>query len=360
MKRIQAAHSDSVSKEDDVQRIGLQNLESLNGKGTIVSSFYYSFRGGYTEMSHELMLRSIAYQIFGQDERLFALIRDRFRKLKSERSLWTYQDLKTTLESIHAAPFEVRVLIAVDGIDESEDALRDDVLQFLSLLTASKSRCIVKVLIASRPENDIRPWMNRARHISLEEMNQGDIRVMVKSGIQELEQSRQSTWGHETAPPEPRDQKEVFSAAENYILENSRGVFLWVALVLRELEILLRSGGYSLEDIDKCVRGLPKELGGSEGFYALMVDRLARQIGVPADHEARGRRILAWVTFSTRELFVSELRDAFAIPPQLTEEANVASFDLDRARPYDFERGLSTRCGGFIEVRMLFQNQKEL
>ncbi|KAL8704845.1 MAG: hypothetical protein Q9201_002004 [Fulgogasparrea decipioides] len=351
VKNLQAKHSDRISQITDTHDSSPRYFSFLEEKETIFASFYYSFRGGYTEMSHELMLRSIAYQIFRQNNRLFALIRDRFRELKTERRLWRYQDLKSILESLHDAPFQLRVFITVDGMDESDNALRYDVLEFLSTLSASKNLCIVKVLIASRPENDIRPWMSRARHLFLQEKNHEDIRKIVKSGIKKLEEFRRSTLDDGIAPPEPQDQNEIFAAVETYILANSRGVFLWVVLVLRELEILIRLGGYCLEDIDDRVRSLPKELGGSESFYAVMVERLVKQANVIEGYEARGRRIFAWVTFSTRPLEVLELRDALAVRPEHMEEANLATFDLDRARPMDLERGLSTSCGGFIELK---------
>lgn len=352
VKRLQAKYIDEVSGAAIFDGSSPQISRIPHQKETILANFYYSFRGGYTETSHELMLRSIAYQIFGQNDRLFTLIRDRFRKLKSEKFVWTYHDLKLILRSLHDVSFNIKIFIVVDGMDESDNALRDDALKFLSTLSASKSRCVVKVLIASRPDNGIRPWMNHARYISLEKKNHQDIRVIVKSGIKKLEQFRQSSLYQGTELLEVQDQKEVFTAAENYILENSCGVFLWVVLVLRELENFIRQGGYSLEDIDECVRSLPKELGGPQGFYAVMVERLVRQAGLTKGHEAQGRRILAWVTFSTRPLLVLELRDALAVPPQLAEGANLAAFDLARARPIDFERGLSSLCGGFLEVRI--------
>lgn len=52
-------------------------------KSAIISRFYYSFRGGNTQTSHELMLRSIVYQIWSDNSGLFSLIRDRYRKLSS-------------------------------------------------------------------------------------------------------------------------------------------------------------------------------------------------------------------------------------------------------------------------------------
>ncbi|KAL8718869.1 MAG: hypothetical protein Q9181_008140, partial [Wetmoreana brouardii] len=226
VKRLQAKHSDEVSQIADTPGSSPQNFSFLKEEETIFASFYYSFRGGYSEMSHELMLRSIAYQIFRQNNRLFALIRDRFRNLNSEKTVWRYQDLKSILESLHDAPFGVRIFITVDGMDESDNALRDNVLEFLSMLSAPKSLCIMKVLIASRLENDIRPWMSRARHIFLQEKNHEDIKKIVKSGIIKLEEFSRSTLDDEIAPPEPQDHKEIFAAVETYILANSRGVFL--------------------------------------------------------------------------------------------------------------------------------------
>ena len=359
MKKLQAEYSNGVSEEADSRRSGSNDSQSFIGEN-IVSSFYYSFRGGPSEMRHELMLRSIAYQVFGQNERLFALIRKQFRKKMSEQSPWNYQDLKSVLNSLHNTPFPIRIYVAVDGLDESDNALRDDVLQFFAALVTPQSRCVLKVLLASRPENDIKPWMNRAHHIVLEEMNHKDIRLVIRSGMRTLEETRRSIANQGVAPVESRDHNQVFSAAEKYILVNSRGVFLWATLVLRELESFLRCGGYSLEDIDECVRRLPKELGGPGGFYTAMVEKLVKQTSRLPGHEARGRRIFAWVTFSEGQLSVSELRDALALPSKPLEETNLATFDLARARPIDFERGLSSLCGGFIEVRIRFQSQREL
>ena len=305
------------------------------------------------------MLRSIAYQIFEKDERLFALIRERFRKLKLEESLWNYEDLKSILRSLRNTPFSIKIYIAVDGMDESDNARRDDVLKFLFMLAAreSESRCIFKILIASRPENDIRPWMKHAQHISLENMNQDDIRIFVEEEIRKL----QSSLDYEIAPSEVRIRERIFKDAKIYILKISCGVFLWVYLVLKELRNLIQFGGYSEEDIGNCVRALPTELGGSKGFYALMVEKLvgAHTI-IPQSQRARGRYIFAWLTLSTQPLCISELGDALAVFQSLSKDLNPKTFDLERTRPFDFERGLYSLCGDLVEVRNTCRSQKRL
>jgi DNA polymerase III delta prime subunit len=127
-------------------------LNNPEDKSTIIVRFYYSFRGGNTETSHELMLRSIVYQIWNNNSRLYKLLKDRYRGLQnsnseSERtSFWRYADLKSLLRSLHEIDFSLKVVIVVDGMDESDNVMRDDVLRFLPDLVVRNSNCIVKIL----------------------------------------------------------------------------------------------------------------------------------------------------------------------------------------------------------------------
>ena len=165
-------------------------------------------------------------------------------------------------------------------MDESDSERRDDVLNFLSELSGRKSVCTIEVLIASRPEADVRPWMDRARHSFLEEEKSKDIRPAVRQRIDNLEQLRTRTYSVQDPVFDIVGDNNDFKEIEAYILDNAVGVFLWVRLILRELEICIRDGGYSLSDLDDLVRSFPKGLAGRDGFYGLMIKRLkARQGG---------------------------------------------------------------------------------
>jgi hypothetical protein len=193
--------------------------------------------------------------------------------------------------------------------------------------------------------------MDQARLIVLEKENEKDIRIVVDRGIKNLEQIR-SRLNPPRESPERNGDQNIFSTAKEHLLKNSRGVFLWVTLVLRELETCVVTGGYSMAGLDNRVRSLPKELGGPEGFYRAMVNTLISRHEIGGDQEAPGRRIFAWVTFSTRPLHLSELGDALAVPPWLKERVDLLNFDLDRNRPFDLELGLSSFCGGLVEVKV--------
>jgi len=237
-------------------------------------------------------------------------------------------------------------------MDESDNDRRDNIPNFVSNLSTPSSRCIIKILIASRPENHIRPWMTRASRIVLEKVNAEDIKAVVKSGINEIERLTTPVECSVAAATQSYGEQNIFSEAEEYILENSAGVFLWVTLILRELKQCVIDGAYSLNDIADCVRCLPKDLGGPDGFYRAMITRMIDRHGINGRNQARGRRIFAWVTFSARPLLLSELDDALATPVDLKED-DISHFDLSRTRHFDFGRGLASFCGGLVEVSFL-------
>ncbi|XEU94786.1 hypothetical protein FSHL1_000070 [Fusarium sambucinum] len=323
-------------------------FDNPGDKRTIVARFYYSFRGGNTETSHELMLRSIVYQIWKQNSKLFPLLRNRYRGLqknmgdaREHKALWSYDDLKQALNSLHQIDFDLKVVIVVDGMDESDNDRRSDVLQFLPSLAVKNSRCIVRVLIASRPDNDINFRLEKAysHYIELQQVNKVDIEFVVDSWIEKMEVEH--TCGRDT-----------FLVIKDHIMKHSSGVFLWVTLVLRDVEQCILNGGYSKADLDNRVASLPIDLGGEDGFYRAMIDTLFQNCkGDREEQEERGRRILAWVTFPKRPLSIYELRDVLATPP-LSKRVDLSRYDLEYHRPFDLNKGLLSTCGDLVEVRV--------
>jgi hypothetical protein len=343
----------------------------LNYQSTITAQFFYSLRGGISETSHRTLLQSIVYQIWKQDARLFPLIRHRYRELKSSREglpeakpIWQYEHLKSALESLHNIDFPIKITILIDGMDESDNEMRDDVLKFLLSLASKRSLCTIKIMISSRPDNDIKMHLLAAHHIVLQKQNEEDIRILIDRAFEKLRRLRGPSTNPtrrgirtaaETSPkrrfsPEKDDNRDIFESIKMYIVTNSWGVILWVTLVLSDLERCIARGGYSLADLEERVRRLPKELGGPEGFYRAMVnsliDRFTRE-GGQRQEEDRGRTILAWVVFPSRPISVIELGDALAVPPQPVDPLG---YELDQFRPLDLERGILSSCGGLVEV----------
>ncbi|PNP57409.1 hypothetical protein THARTR1_02406 [Trichoderma harzianum] len=321
-------------------------FDNPRDKSTVIARFYYSFRGGNTETSHELMLRSIVYQIWRDNSRLYKLLSNRYRELQKSRgdadkkkSDWSYEDLKSALRSLHQIDFFLKVVIVVDGMDESDNDRRADVLRFLPHLAVPNSKCIVKVLIASRPESDINSRLRRAcsHHIKLQDVNEEDIRLVVEKWIKRMEVERNC-------------KPDTFEVAKDYILKASSGVFLWVTLVLREMEKCLDNGLSSKADLNRIVLQLPKELGGELGFYKRMILPLSTNREEDLYQQARGRRIFYWVTFPKRPISAAELQDVLATPLP-SQGINLSSYNFLDNRPLELDRGILSACGGLVELR---------
>ena len=339
LRRTVASEPDLV--DDDVHK---NNVDC--GQDTpVIAEFYYSFRGGRKETDHNLMLQSLVYQIWTRNTRLFPLIQDQYRAMKSKgKVFWNCEELMSALRALHRLDFDLDVIIALDAMDESDRSDLYDVLDFLLHLPNDKSRCNIKLLIASRPE--IQPMIHKCCRIVLQEENKADIHMAVDEWARNLPSSFDSN---------------ILSRMKEHIIRNSNGVFLWVTLVLRDLDEYIRRGAYRQAGLLSRLQRPPKELGGRGGFYRAMIDPLLGEDGQDRDqHEKRidGRRILAWVTFTKRPLLIYELQEVLAVPADSTAMGTM-EYDLVANRPSDLETGILSLCGGLVEVNNVrFSNDK--
>ena len=109
------------------------------------------------------------------------------------------------------------------------------------------------------------------------------------------------------------------------VLEKASGSFLWVALVTKELQ----KSWYRERDIVHTLGGLP---GAMKPLYQQMIQRMDgqdQQVGILAS------KLLTWVTFSFRPLYISELKTALhSETPDLTS----------------LEETMHSICGGFVQI----------
>ena len=121
----------------------------------LVAYFFYSYRGGALETSHQVMLQSILYQLLRQElTKLYPLFRKAYRRrLRHRIHEWEMADLVQILSSLQNFDLGKRFFIILDGMDESESQTdgvnwRSGVLDLLVNICSS-STCIIKALIAT-------------------------------------------------------------------------------------------------------------------------------------------------------------------------------------------------------------------
>ncbi|KAF8539359.1 hypothetical protein BDD12DRAFT_838456, partial [Trichophaea hybrida] len=274
------------------------------------------------------MLRSILYHILEQDESIFFDLQREFREVHHGNiSKWPYESLKNTLSSFANLPSTKPIYLILDAVDESEEDDRREIIKLLCNLCSKENRCHIKVFLASRPVAELQRHIGKHHLIKLQNENKDDISKFAGNFLSNDLMLTGSDFGR----------------ARDYINNNARGVFVWVALVKKELSTYFDTG-YREEEILKYLTSLPKEL---QGFYKLMLDRL--ESGTDRDIQD-GQKILRWVLFGFRPLTVVELCHALAVPD---DRSLMVSYEEFRQREV---RGMEKRivhCGGnFLEINL--------
>jgi hypothetical protein len=209
----------------------------------------------------------------------------------------------------------------IDALDECDLEL----LELLDLITRynSEPSCKAKWLVASRNRLDIeerlRPDNLRSR-ISLEfnspHVSQA-VNAFIDFKVRELTRLKHYD-------------ENLREEVKSYLQNNAEGTFLWVALVCKELQNILRSGRKTRSVLRKFPRGL-------EPLYDRMMQEVLDDTRKDGDEVQFCIRILSSVTLTYR-------------PMQLKELAGIAGLP-DPGEPSDNLQDLVDLCSSFLTIR---------
>ena len=326
-----ASHS-NPEKMRTLEEVDAEYVDQLaTDRDIIVAAFFYSFRGGATEISHTPMIRSLLYQILEGNSKLFPLFQSSYRDLSTTEGgpKWTYEVLKSLFISLRKTQTPLKIYIVVDAMDESDEGRRPEILDFLLDLCSSKSSCIFKGLIASRPHLDIQKRLNKCGYIILQDENRRDIEIVVSKGLKHLSENQNI----------PQDKLDT---VRDYLIKRCDGVFLWVSIVLRELEELV-AVGISGASVMKLLESLPSDL---VKLYERIVEKLKAK---PNQIQKRGKKLLVWTAFAERPMAIKELGDAIPIPSDPEPFTPKDDF-MSEERISPFEPVVANCSGGLLEV----------
>jgi hypothetical protein len=301
----------------------------------LIAGFFYSNRDGELERSHYNMLRSLLYEILAADESFFIHFEAVFRRGDGCNISWRYEDLKDVLLACRKHPLRMKLFLIVDAIDESDENDRRDIaVLFQKLSDTTNTECVVKVILASRPINDLNhDFVDSCNHILLQDKNKEDIEKFTDAFLAD----------------------QVFCRAEGlkrhakeYIVQCADGVFLWVSLI-RESLVRYVNQGRSVNQLILFLKALPR---GLDSYYVRMLEALAKQHNGEWDDTniSDGRRILQFCLFSHRAIELVELEHALAISGRSVDpEPDLSSWEAET--PTDTQKRVTHCAGDFVEIR---------
>ena len=310
------------------------NSDTENASRRIVINFFYSDHGGDAQRGHEWMLRSLLYQLLCMRHDMWDSYRSKYENFKQQNPPhWHLELLMETFRVIKTkCRLPLTIYLLVDAMDESVKQKRDEILKLLSSICDFEGTLVMKVLVASRPLPRIADVLSKHITITLEDRTTADIVRFTSKRIDRIN----AILGINTTEVQH---------IHGMIVERSRGIFLWVKLVLDELEDIVRDG-CSFSGMKIVLEGLPQDL---DTFYAHMLKSRLPKIGTMY---AETLWMLQWVAFSSRPLSLVELTEAVAVATSDSPEISLHMLREGRALSLDqANRMLASRCGGFLEVK---------
>lgn len=249
----------------------------------------------------------------------------------NNQEIWKAFD---TIISTPAAKKKHKFAFFIDGLDEYEGNHADLIRRLFGWTGADKD---VKICVSSREWTIFQLAFKSCPKMTLHELTRPDILTFTQDRLKEDQfEAMLAQISSDTKP------------VEEAIVEKSDGVFLWVSLVLRQLEEGLYNGD-RMKDIQRKIDSLPSDL--EKTFQHLFdsiqpVDRkLAYAILAMATRFSRGLTNIRLVRYSFLEDYLDDPNFAAKAPVQLMPTHEIVP-RLERTR-----RQLYGICKGFLELR---------
>lgn len=292
-------------------------------------AFFFHYRGTRLQKSFEGLLRSILSQIISIEPKLHVFLARLFMEDDLTFEDWTLRMLQAGFHAIlKQTEIPLYLTLFLDALDEYDGRL-EFISKFLQdiaqvPLTSTKS---IKICFSSRPWPIFYEHFRECPGFSIQDFTENDIRDYCLGSILE-----------ERLPP---------MTLEDLIPDlvmRSRGVFLWVKLVVKQLATSARKK-HTKSDLENLLKSLPTEL---DSYYAEIIERIPHahrweayamlEIAVRSEQSLTPEHFIFAVKCSESRTFDEAETIRMLVASQITD---FAEFVRDQSRMH---------CGGLIEV----------
>jgi hypothetical protein len=231
-----------------------------------IADYFFWVNGSNLERSQSGLLRSILFDILRQCPEMIQLTIPGFEVnswLESEHDEWTRQELLDALKQVTKQNgLSTKFCIFIDGLDEYEGD-HDDLVGTINELAKTSN---IKLCIASRPWNVFESAFgsNLARKLYLQDFNKPDIQLYVKSKLEDRPDFQKLNAREPGA-----------KALCHEIVDRSKGVFLWVFLVVRSMVQGIQNAD-RMSDLRRRLRAFPDDLDEFFNLILMSLDSIYR------------------------------------------------------------------------------------
>jgi hypothetical protein len=356
-----------------------------DGKDLVLTGYFFFDRGDKHQKSREGMLRSILNQVLSTRRDLIRKVFSPFfgdkLPLPQQFTSWTY--LSGAFISMLDHLQDSKICVFLDGLDEYRmidrvdkyteeemdliyDGTNDDDAWGRSTWITDGHREIAQFLRQFKNCGNVKVCISSRELVVFEQEFRNFPRLQVHEHT--AESIMQYCEGRliDEAP-------NLMGRADfvSLIAGKSRGVFLWVHLVI-DMLVDGNTDGNSKEELLKTLDTLPPRLGGKDGLYMRMMQNI-KQNYLP-ESKRLFQLVMKWTNLNSTlsgpldiiTLFLAEPGHLEADNEELrarNDEVLLKTWEESRPRWTDLQRRLKSRCGGLLEgtenVQFMHQTAKE-
>ncbi|KAI0410715.1 ankyrin repeat-containing domain protein [Xylaria grammica] len=265
----------------------IEDLKSTKSSQPVLY-FYFDFTVTKKQFFEDA-LRSLASQLFFQNEDTRECLRSLYSTCKDGQDQPSTHELANTLQSMIKRAGEIWIVLdALDECSKREESSDGGLSTWIKRCRDPEFN--IHTLVTSRPEQHItstlRKWIQKAEIIPLQSnLVSDDIRAYIQTKIRQL-----SRWD---------DQLDIREKVEADLIDKAGGMFLWVSCQFNTLEKC-----YLCTEAEDALKDLLQSL---DDTYA----RIIREL--PLGHRPYAKRLLQFLSFSDRPLRIEESVDAVAV-----------------------------------------------
>ena len=274
-----------ICRDSRLQR----HLDQWAPEGTItLAKMFFTTEGTELQRSQEGLLRSLLYEALVEPTLAVQVLAPYLSKSRDAagKISWTLAELCTAFNDLlQMASTTQRFCFFVDGLDEynvikttsayppeyhleidKEEGrkIRSGHRRIAKLLFSATSNDYVKICVSSRPSNEIHSVFSGCPTFRLELLTKRDTESFVGAQVSDCVREMSQT----TAAR--------YKDCADAIVEHASGVFLWISIATDTLFDGIVNGDKPLQ-VRAMLDDLPKQLGGPDGLYMNILERLDPQ-----------------------------------------------------------------------------------
>jgi len=241
--------------DDPRTKAALEEWASSSGKRLYFSSFYFWNQGFLLQKSQTGLLRTLLFQILRATPEIVPTVCPEEGQIDDDE--WTLEALKAMLQRVVSLgdTEAARFCFFIDGLDEYHGS-EEDLASILNFFSETLS---IKLCVSSRPRLVLDERFEHERtKLIISDFTMRDMETYVWEAVRANDKFRRLGKSHQCR------------AIISQIVDDAKGVWLWVFLVTRDLvRAVNRNEG--TETLRRIVERFPKEL---EDYFRFIIDRV--------------------------------------------------------------------------------------